>query len=72
MASILILYHFKNGTQDAEVREVSSLSDLDVLIREETKESVVFADDMGRIEFFVRYSDPAGRQKFILSKEVEL
>jgi hypothetical protein len=71
MCKVLVIYHWDNG-RDAipEFREVSSLSDLDILVQEEMHESIAFDDAVKKIEFYVRVEGKF--PKYILTKEVGL
>jgi hypothetical protein len=71
MSQLLVIYYFSKEPPMCDVRDISSLSDLDIIIQEETHESVSFDDGLKKIEFFVRTSGKVLNQ-FVLSKVVEM
>ena len=71
MCKVLVVYYWENGRDPIpEFREVSSLSELDILVQEEMHESMAFDDAVKKMEFYIRVEGKF--PKYILTKEVSL
>jgi len=71
MANVLLIYEYKTGGMDADIQSVHTMSDFDLLIQEECKETVSFGDNLKKIDFYIQTLDQDSPKGFVHAKSVE-